>query len=163
MINGRIVHITAGQYRTADRKGDTAMSTVKFYSSVSNARRAAIKSNGSLNGLQLVTTDKGYAYQPAPKKAPMKAAEKKAATKATDAKRQPAYHIDADRPTKNGFTRPSADTVGGRLWASFDDSGKSLDLAGAKVRGENLGVNATSTVIAFYRWRRFNGIKSRRA
>jgi hypothetical protein len=76
------------------------------------------------------------------------------------------YHIEKDRPTKHGMTRPSSQTVGGKLWDGFDAAQAKvkdgvLQLAQAKDVGAKLAQNATSTTIAFYRWRRFQGVRGR--
>lgn len=106
---------------------------------------------------------------PTPKAKPAPAA--KAAPKAPAKAKAPVverggYTIDKERPTAHGHTRPSATTVGGKLWAAFDAKqaklGKVLlTLDVAKGIGEKLEQNLTSTTIAYYRWRKFNGVRGR--
>jgi hypothetical protein len=70
------------------------------------------------------------------------------------------YTIDKQRETRNGITRQSEGTVGGRIWAEFDanPSITSKDLAAIAAK---LDVNATSVSCAFYHWRKFNGVSGR--
>lgn len=81
-------------------------------------------------------------------------------------KAEPAYTVDKNRPTKNGKTRPSTGTTGGKMWASLDKwrkqhKNKTPSLEDAKKLGKAMKLNETSIVIAYYRWRKFNGIKGR--
>lgn len=76
------------------------------------------------------------------------------------------YVIDKDRPTKHGITRPSAGTIGGRLWAVYEAIAKSErakphELPVATVKAHELAskYNANKVMIEFYRWRRFNGVR----
>lgn len=104
-------------------------------------------------------------------KAPAKAAKaaKPAAPKAPKAASttgRGGYTIDKDRPAANGKTRPSANTTGGKAWAAFEalqkvHKGELPTLKQAKEAGAALGLNPTSVVIAYYRWRKFLGVRGR--
>lgn len=101
---------------------------------------------------------------PAKKAAPA-APKAKAAKPAAPAKAR-AYSIDKDRPTAHGKTRPSAGTTGGKLWAACEawqkkHKGELPTLEQAKALGEELKLNPTSVVIAYYRWRKFLGVRGR--
>lgn len=84
------------------------------------------------------------------------------AAKATKATKRAAgevkYHIEANRPTKAGITRRSKGTQGRALWDAFDKA-KPATLEAAREVGAKVKANANTTVIAFYRWRKFNGFK----
>jgi hypothetical protein len=110
----------------------------------------------------------GAARKAAPSKAKPKAPAKPRAAQ------ERAYTIDKDRPTQHGKTRPSANTVGGKLWAEFESfvkrhHGKLVDkhlekmptLEEALEIGKKLKLNATSTTLAYYRWRKFWGVRGR--
>lgn len=101
--------------------------------------------------------------------APAKAAKPaapKAPAKPKAATGRGGYTIDKDRPTAHGKTRPSANTTGGKAWAAFEalqksHKGELPTLAQAKEAGAALALNPTSVVIAYYRWRKFLGIRGR--
>jgi len=72
------------------------------------------------------------------------------------------YTIQKNREERNGVKRPSEGTVCGKVWAEFDKNpeikaGELAALADAN------GWNRTNVSCEFYAWRKFNGIKGRRA
>jgi len=104
----------------------------------------------------------------APAKAPAKAAKPAApkAPKAPSTTGRGGYTIDKDRPAAHGKTRPSANTTGGKAWAGFEAMQKKLKgelptREQAKEIGAELALNPTSVVIAYYRWRKFLGVRGR--
>lgn len=100
------------------------------------------------------------AAKPAAPKAPAKAATAPSTTG------RGGYTIDKDRPAAHGKTRPSANTTGGKAWAAFEalqkaHKGDLPTLEQAKEAGAALSLNPTSVVIAYYRWRKFLGVRGR--
>lgn len=106
---------------------------------------------------------KAPAARKAAPKAPAKAAKPATPKAATG---RGGYTIDKDRPTAHGKTRPSAGTTGGKLWAACEalqkkQKGELPTLEQAKELGAELKLNPTSVVIAYYRWRKFLGVRGR--
>lgn len=69
--------------------------------------------------------------------------------------------IDKVRPTQNGQTRPSNNTIGGRLWAAYDAllaAQITVTTQHAKDWAADNGINATSATCALSHWRKFNGL-----
>lgn len=70
--------------------------------------------------------------------------------------------IDKVRETRNGQTRPSVKTIGGRLWAHYDEYLAmwkiAPDTAAAKEASKLLDVNVNSAICALSHWRKFNGL-----
>jgi hypothetical protein len=70
--------------------------------------------------------------------------------------------IDKVRETRNGKTRPSRKTIGGQLWAAYDDliaSGvEVLTSEHARSVAELHNINVTSALCALSHWRKFNGL-----
>lgn len=69
--------------------------------------------------------------------------------------------IEANRETRNGVTRPS---IGGKcraVWDMLDRIGISATAKQAREQASELGFDKTTTMVQFYRWRKFNGIEGR--
>lgn len=89
------------------------------------------------------------------------------ATKVEQGRNQGGYTIQKQRVSKNGVKEYSPGTVGAKLWELCDTLAKKLggvdkvlpqQLKDAATKAE---LNITSAGIAFYQWRRFNGVFGR--
>lgn len=68
--------------------------------------------------------------------------------------------IESNRETRNGVTRPS---IGGKcrgVWDMLDELGLDVTAKDAKAAAEGK-FDKTTTMVQFYRWRKFNGISGR--
>lgn len=69
--------------------------------------------------------------------------------------------IEANRTAQNGVTRPS---VGGKcrsVWDMLDAIGTNATAKQAREQAVVNGFDKTTTMVQFYRWRKFNGIEGR--
>lgn len=69
--------------------------------------------------------------------------------------------IEKDRQQSNGVTRPS---IGGKcraVWDMLDELGDDVTAKQARTKAAELGFDKTTTMVQFYRWRKFNGIAGR--
>lgn len=69
--------------------------------------------------------------------------------------------IEADRPTQNGVTRPS---IGGKcraVWDMLDGIGHDATAAQARAGAAENGFDKTTTMVQFYRWRKFHAITAK--
>lgn len=69
--------------------------------------------------------------------------------------------IEKDREQRNGVTRPS---IGGKcrgVWDMLDAIGTNATAKEARTKAAELGYDKTTTMVQFYRWRKFNGIEGR--
>jgi len=136
-----------------------------------NEETAMNASNAKKTAPAKVAKPKAPAAKP---KAPAKPAARKAAPKAPAKPAKPASKRAStpraghqQREVKHGMRRPLDGTVGHQLWAQYDKLAAKLPKAAdltveaARTAGEKLGLNVTSTTIAFYRWRRFQGVRGR--
>lgn len=77
------------------------------------------------------------------------------------------YSIDTDRQERHGMRRRSAGTIGGRLWAIYDEFSKAaggaekVEIAKVKEDARIKEFNANKVVIEFYCWRKWNGVRGR--
>lgn len=77
------------------------------------------------------------------------------------------YRIDTDRQERHGMRRRSAGTIGGRLWAIYDEFSKAasgaekVEIAKVKEDARIKEFNANKVVIEFYCWRKWNGVRGR--
>jgi hypothetical protein len=81
--------------------------------------------------------------------------------------------LEKVRPEAHGVQRKSTGTVGAQLWELFDKllaklqakdkkaGAKDLALSQVRGAGEEAGFNSTTVALAFYQWRRFNGVRGR--
>lgn len=69
--------------------------------------------------------------------------------------------IEKDRETRNGVTRPSAGGKCRGVWDMLDTIGTSATAKEARTKAVELGFDKTTTMVQFYRWRKFNGIEGR--
>lgn len=65
------------------------------------------------------------------------------------------YHIDADRATSNGVTRPSKETICGRIWDMLDNN-PTMTAAYVRAYGEEHNISNNTMLRQFYAWRKFN-------
>ena len=97
---------------------------------------------------------------PAAPAAPAAAPAAPAAPAPKAAKEKP-VKVKVERERKNGQTRPAADSVTGKLWATFDAISKKSKapatrkeiLEAAKLEG----INASTAATQYSRWRAFHG------
>lgn len=69
--------------------------------------------------------------------------------------------IEPNRPTRNGVTRPS---IGGKcrdVWDMLDEIGSNATAKQAREEAAKRGYDKTTTMVQFYKWRKFNGISGR--
>jgi hypothetical protein len=69
--------------------------------------------------------------------------------------------IERDRETRNGVTRPSAGGKCRGVWDMLDAIGTDATAKEARTKAAELGFDKTTTMVQFYRWRKFNGIEGR--
>lgn len=69
--------------------------------------------------------------------------------------------IEKDRESRNGVTRPSAGGKCRAVWDMLDALTLSATAKEARVEAAKLGLDKTTTMVQFYRWRKFNGIDGR--
>jgi hypothetical protein len=69
--------------------------------------------------------------------------------------------IEKDRETRNGVTRPSIGGKCRRVWDMLDELGLDTTAKQARTRAAELGLDKTTCMVQFYRWRKFNGIEGR--
>lgn len=78
------------------------------------------------------------------------------------------YKVEKDRPKQNGVARPSKDGKCRQVWDLCDalrEAGKGVppEAKVLRAQSEANGWNLNNTMIEFYQWRKFNGIKGRAA
>ena len=69
--------------------------------------------------------------------------------------------IEQDRESRNGVTRPS---IGGKcraVWDGLDTEGTDTTAKRARELADANGWDRTTTMVQFYKWRKFNGITGR--
>lgn len=71
--------------------------------------------------------------------------------------------IEQNRETRNGVTRPSIGGKCRRVWDMLDEIGLDATAKQARARATELGLDKTTCMVQFYRWRKFNGIEGRQA
>lgn len=69
--------------------------------------------------------------------------------------------IEKDRESRNGVTRPSAGGKCRGVWDMLDAIGTDATAKEARTKAAELGFDKTTTMVQFYRWRKFNGIEGR--
>lgn len=69
--------------------------------------------------------------------------------------------IEANRETRNGVTRPSAGGKCRAVWDMLDGIGKAATAKQARERAATNGFDKTTTMVQFYKWRKFQGIEGR--
>lgn len=69
--------------------------------------------------------------------------------------------IEQNRETRNGVTRPSIGGKCRRVWDMLDEIGLDATAKQARARAAELGLDKTTCMVQFYRWRKFNGIEGR--
>jgi hypothetical protein len=69
--------------------------------------------------------------------------------------------IEKDRETRNGVTRPSAGGKCRGVWDMLDAIGTNATAKEARTKATELGFDKTTTMVQFYRWRKFNGVEER--
>lgn len=69
--------------------------------------------------------------------------------------------IEKNRETRNGVTRPSAGGKCRSVWDMLDAIGVNATAKEARTKAAELGFDKTTTMVQFYRWRKFNGIEGR--
>jgi hypothetical protein len=69
--------------------------------------------------------------------------------------------IETNRPEQNGVKRPSAGGKCRGVWDMLDAIGPNATAKEARARATELGFDKTTTMVQFYRWRKFNGIEGR--
>ena len=153
---------------------------MKTYTNKSNAARAAKNANsGTLDGMQLQGEEGAWYYARKPALQPPAAEQRKRTSNATPREgaydavngatqgRISGYRIDSHRDEQHGIKRRSAGTIGGRLWALFDDMLTAVDgaqdvlIADVKAHPRIQPFNANKVVIEFYQWRKFHGVRGR--
>lgn len=71
--------------------------------------------------------------------------------------------IEPNRDTQNGVSRPS---VGGKcraVWDMLDAEGRAVTAKRAREIAAERGFDRTTTMVQFYKWRKFQGIEGRQA
>lgn len=97
---------------------------------------------------------------------PMVAGKAPVATVATKPARAPSgtsngLKIEANRDTANGVSRPSAGGKCRAVWDMLDGIGLDATAKQAREQAATLGYDKTTTMVQFYRWRKFHGIAGR--
>lgn len=69
--------------------------------------------------------------------------------------------IERDRSTANGVTRPSAGGKCRAVWDMLDAIGADATAKQAREQAVVNGFDKTTTMVQFYKWRKFNGITGR--
>jgi hypothetical protein len=69
--------------------------------------------------------------------------------------------IEANRETRNGVTRPSAGGKCRAVWDMLDDIGTKATAKQAREQAATNGFDKTTTMVQFYKWRKFQGIEGR--
>lgn len=69
--------------------------------------------------------------------------------------------IEQNRATQNGVTRPSTGGKCRAVWDMLDAIGNDATAKQAREKAAELGLDKTTTMVQFYRWRKFNGIEGR--
>lgn len=69
--------------------------------------------------------------------------------------------IEKDRESRNGVTRPSAGGKCRGVWDMLDAIGPNATAKEARTKALELGFDKTTTMVQFYRWRKFNGVEGR--
>lgn len=69
--------------------------------------------------------------------------------------------IEQNRDTANGVTRPSAGGKCRAVWDMLDAIGPDATAKQAREQAATNGFDKTTTMVQFYRWRKFNGVTGR--
>lgn len=73
--------------------------------------------------------------------------------------------VEKDRPEQNGIKRPSSGGICREIWDFAQSVLDSTDIAPTakqmRAHGETVGWSMVTTMIQFYQWRKYNGIKGR--
>lgn len=73
--------------------------------------------------------------------------------------------VEKDRPEQNGIKRPSNGGICREIWDFaqdvLDNTGTAPTAKQMRTHGETVGWSMVTTMIQFYQWRKYNGIKGR--